>query len=1702
MFLFVGIKAQPFSNGWINYSQNYYKIKVVQNGIYRIDSATLGVALAANGIQLSSINPQNIQIFNKGVQQYIYIQGESDGVFNGSDFIEFYAEKNNGALDSLLYVNTPFIPNPYYSLINDTAVYFLTWNNSNFNNRLLPETDVNFAGFPTQSPYFFKDEVQEFHSAYYDGETRASGGTDVRYTRAEGWFGVDGNGDPLYFGNNVIYPVNTKNVYTSGPNALLTTVIVGESREASVQPGSYDHNVLIEYQGNSNQFLSMSGSGISFLGYQPQRILNYNLNPGLLAHSGSNPITNFRYTSNSNNISANVTDNRTAISYIEVKYPHTSDLEGNSSFLMYVPNAPGGQLKSHYIFTNLVATGTTHIYDLSNAKRISVIQNGSNFAALVPNSPGGNQTKCFINSDGNIINITTLLPVTPTAQFTNYSTPIDSAYIIVTNKSLMASANAYKVYRSGITGGSQNAMVVDIDDLYDQFAYGIVKSPLAIRGFCDFMIHTNSAFPPHYLFLMGKSFHVSWTRQNGTYYANCLVPSFGNPSSDILLTAGLTPGTIAPAIPTGRLAATSITEVNDYLTKVQLFESPVNDTGDWKKQVLHFGGGSTSGEQNAFKYYLNGYRDTIQNIKYGGNVKSFFKSSSAPIQINTSDTLRDLINNGVSLMTFFGHASGSSFDQSLDNINSYNPIAGHYPFLLANSCYAGDIHADGSSSEIFVLTARKGMIGYLGSVSLGISSYLNNYSREFYSQLSKKNYGKGIGYIIQKTIGSSSQIQQDTNTCWEMTLHGDPAVKINPGLKPDYKITGNDVTFDVLSNPDHVIVKIVRTNVGKATNDSSITQLIRTFPDGTSITKSIVNREPHYKDTLKFTFKVDTGNTSGAGLNKFYVTLDRNNTVDEANENNNATGEVDLIITGGDILPVYPYEFAIVPTDTVTLKATTSNLLAPSRRYVFQIDTTDTFNSPFLHSTTINSVGGVVKWNPHLSPSNFPLYTDSTVYYWRVSPDSLSPTSGYKWRESSFQYINNKKGWEQAHFFQFKKDEFQYVHFNRPQRKFNFFNDIKVIGCTTGGSISDWYNAEYTINSAAVYHEPWMVPSLTFAFFDPISGNPIQSIDNGNGSSNWGNYALGNYTWGGNGVHEVGFDYWQIHDSAALITNLINNIIPNGDYVLAFSPSNLTPFSPTFSFDPLVRAAFNSLGASRIDTLRGNRPYIMFGRKGSAIGTASEIIGDSANAIIHSNNPIITNWNDGYIKSPIIGPAANSSSAWHSLHWRWKTLDGASTKDSIVVKVIGINTSGVETVLAHFPKDSLDVLDLSTYVNATQFPYIRLEADMKDDSMHSPPQLKRWHVVFDPVPECAINPAVGGVHFISKDTVQEGDNFVVQIPVQNIGSVPFTGVNPLDSLLITQWVVDANGVTHHFPDKLKKEPFVPNQVIIDTISIRTYDSVRFRGNNALWVEVNPLHKTHSQLEQYHFNNIIRIPFRVSGDRTNPLLDVTFDGVHILNADIVSAKPNILMKLKDENQFLALNDTNDFKVFLQSPASTTAKRIWFGSTMSFVPAVLPNNSCKINYTPVFPLDGTYQLIVQAKDISSNQSGAVDYKINFEVINKATITEVMNYPNPFSTATHFVFTLTGSQLPSNFKIQIMTITGKVVREIFEEELGFIHVGRNITDYAWDGRDEFGDRLANGVYLYRVITKLHGEDIERRETEADQYFKKGWGKMYLMR
>ena len=101
ILFFVGhaIFSQPFGNEWIQYNQSYYRFKVWNDGIYRISYSSIFQAIP----ELTSIDPRNIQIFSKGQEQAIYIEGENDGTWDNSDFIEFYGRKNTGWFDTSLY---------------------------------------------------------------------------------------------------------------------------------------------------------------------------------------------------------------------------------------------------------------------------------------------------------------------------------------------------------------------------------------------------------------------------------------------------------------------------------------------------------------------------------------------------------------------------------------------------------------------------------------------------------------------------------------------------------------------------------------------------------------------------------------------------------------------------------------------------------------------------------------------------------------------------------------------------------------------------------------------------------------------------------------------------------------------------------------------------------------------------------------------------------------------------------------------------------------------------------------------------------------------------------------------------------------------------------------------------------------------------------------------------------------------------------------------------------------------------------------------------------------------------------------------------------------------------------------------------------------------------------------------------------------
>jgi len=283
------------------------------------------------------------------------------------------------------------------------------------------------------------------------------------------------------------------------------------------------------------------------------------------------------------------------------------------------------------------------------------------------------------------------------------------------------------------------------------------------------------------------------------------------------------------------------------------------------------------------------------------------------------------------------------------------------------------------------------------------------------------------------------------------------------------------------------------------------------------------------------------------------------------------------------------------------------------------------------------------------------------------------------------------------------------------------------------------------------------------------------------------------------------------------------------------------------------------------------------------------------------------------------------------------------------------------------------------------------------------------------------------------------------------------------------------------------------------VEIRNLPTLNFVGENRVTVFVNP----RLQPELYFTNNLLEYNYKVTPDKRAPIMDVAFDGVRIMDGDLVAPNPLISVVVRDENRFKLKQDTVGLSLLLTKPGNNvTPERISFSdSRVQFFPATV-SSPLRVEFKPGNLENGKYRLQVQTTDASGNTSGSLSYAVTFEVVNESKISNFYPYPNPFSSSTRFVFTLTGGKIPDNIKIQVMTVSGRVVREITKSELGPIKLGNNISSFAWDGTDEFGDRLANGVYLYRVITELDGSAMNRFETAADNTFKNGFGKMYIMR
>ena len=135
--------------------------------------------------------------------------------------------------------------------------------------------------------------------------------------------------------------------------------------------------------------------------------------------------------------------------------------------------------------------------------------------------------------------------------------------------------------------------------------------------------------------------------------------------------------------------------------------------------------------------------------------------------------------------------------------------------------------------------------------------------------------------------------------------------------------------------------------------------------------------------------------------------------------------------------------------------------------------------------------------------------------------------------------------------------------------------------------------------------------------------------------------------------------------------------------------------------------------------------------------------------------------------------------------------------------------------------------------------------------------------------------------------------------------------------------------------------------------------------------------------------------------------------------------------------------------------------------------------------IFPMDrlseGNHTLSLKAWDVYNNSSETM---IDFVVVKneELAIDHVLNYPNPFTTRTQFFFEHNQSCESLQVQIQVFTVSGKLVKTINQTVLTN---GYRVEPIEWDGKDDYGDRIGRGTYVYRVkVTDNENNKVEKFE------------------
>ena len=1667
---------------WYNPNKNYFKVSVKEKDVYRMTYEEL----ISSGVQLgSNTSISKLEMFNDGLPVPIEVfDNNFDSFFNAGDYLQF--------------VGYPPSASPYCTLniYNLSNVYWFSYqsDSSGVNYYLTP----SFVGNYSRSYFANLTTIHFEKDSLY--ERLGYAGNDSR----DFWFwdkATSRNGQPFYIFNHYFESFPTW-FYPDSAYVRLKIAMQGMSTSFFCQN---DHRAYVK----------INDAKVGELKWDAQN--NIIFNKRFYASPDSIPI----YPGNQVSVEVQgdlctVIDDEIRINWIEFEY-----WRGNSVFGKYFnfKNYDTFDVNQYAIFD--WQGNDMRIYIPEKSKMMYLPDPGS-FQQFVDTMKAA--TEYFLAASDYFKSVDSIVADIP-SDLRNLSNGCD--YIIITHNKFSGIANQLATLRESnfpdenIT--NPRICVIDVQQIYDEFAFGLLE-PKSLPEFVKYAFENWQTPAPSYIVLLGDMSYdyralLESSRPNFIPSIPVYTPQYGQAASDnlIVAVAGID---VAPDLAIGRLSMETVADGNILLQK--LSDYPDDPTKPWKQNVLFLASGLSLQDETQFGFNdASLYLGNTYVIPQGYNATYVFRFPSKPEHEphqGEGPKIREEINKGAALVNYYGHGGGYQWDLVFTNDDIYLlENEGRLPLILSVTCYTAHFDNQDVFGEQFNKVPGKGSIGFYGSSGLtywGVGTAMN---RELFDEIfNKRVFITGKAFMNSKNrIPSGGLYGTQINL---LTYLGDPALKITLPNFPDFELNSNSISL-IPENPtvgDSIQVKLNISNWGTVfPNDSVVVELNAELPD-TAYQIGLIKR-PNFgeRDSVYFQWIPDKGGlyTLTAKVNETDIIME------EDHSDNIGTAQIIIFnISEPNILT--PIDGFVSTSNKIEFNLADIGYYIPKElKYFIQIDTSQNFSLPLITSGELIPNKSHVNW---ISPS-----LPSDLYFWRSR--IFDGTNFGNWSPvRSFSIMSNKKDGYYAYeqiLKTFSLYNMNYLEASkslalnteplpaRPSSKTfekTFLtippipDSLNLTTITTDGTyiycaniwfyasgltdglsmiykIGTGYNGTFegqnygtfsgfrdTILHSIVYHndgylyvaigEPFKIVRINTQseVIDTVDVPPGLIRDNSTISK---------------GPQYLSSDGQYIYNLSyvdSLITPKYNlrTFDPSNGWSLAKPDLELfgTSFYPGFSdffvhgesiytteiFNNYLRRYRLSDGYYEEEFLATNPPPSNFKNYFAwcwdwqhdkiyasvfkyADTTVVPKFGKFAGYYVDAN---------GTVTTKTIGPVA----WWNNLKY---DLTNPSPTGEYSTVLLGQNadTKNWDTLQVNLP----DSVSLSE-INSNLYPYLRLKFDLTDSTFTTTEPMELKSVQFDYHP-------LSDVYVEREDFNFQQDSLLQGYPVTFDFKARSFGDLSADSLRLDFYL---NGL-----DSLIYSPIV--SVPADSFSVPVEYTVDTRG--LLFENVITLSAEQRKREYFYFNNLIYPKFFVARDSIRPIFDVKFDGQEIIDNDIVSSTPEVVITLED-NSPLPLDTTYFTIVHNNKPLRFYQPELSYDYNGPGTPFV-------ITWTPTLP-DSTRLLSnterntfeVLAKDASGNFFDSTSYRVIFYVYNENDIDQVYNYPNPFARTTHFTFILKGQEKPDELDIKIYTIAGRLIRDI---KLSPSQLNTNFNKIYWDGRDEDGDEVGNGVYLYKVIAKF---------------------------